>query len=394
MASPGGTASSGGGTRHFAGLDGLRGIAVALVVGVHSGNSLWPGARSWLVQGGPLGVHLFFVLSGFLITTILLGERDRTGTVDLLRFGERRARRLVPALVVLLIALVLIPVERPSLQVAGESALAVLTFTSNQVMKGDASPIGGLLDGRIEMAPETIHTWSLAIEVQFYVLWAAVLWLLARARWSAVRMAALVGVGIVAVAVARAWLHHGGTHWLTLYLSTSTRLDAPLVGALAAVALRAGWLDRVRRDPAVVLGTLGLGLFVLAAFTVTWDRPALDQGLYTALAAAGALPILAVVLHPGTVLDRALAWAPLTWLGRTSYSLYLWHYLLFSKMERAEILPAGPIRLVAGIGLSLLAAWASYALVERRFHRSRPQEGSHDRRDRRRPHDHSEGLVE
>lgn len=394
MAAPGGTSSAGAGTRHHAGLDGLRGIAVALVVGVHSGNSLWPGARSWLVQGGPLGVHLFFVLSGFLITTILVAERDRTGTIDLRRFGVRRARRLVPALVVLLAALAVIPVERPTLAVAGESALAVLTFTSNQVMKGGASPIGGLLDGRIEMAPETIHTWSLAIEVQFYVLWAAVLWLLARVRWSVARMAALVVAAVVAVAVYRSWLHHDGTHWLTLYLSTSTRLDAPLVGALAALALRAGWLARVPRATAAVAGTAGLGLFVLAAFTVTWDRPALDQGLYTALAVAGAAPILAVVLHPGTTLDRVLSSAPLTWLGRTSYSLYLWHYLILAKLERAEILPAGPIRLVAGIGLSLLAAWASYALVEMRFHRPPPQEGPHDRRDRRRPDHHPEGLVE
>jgi peptidoglycan/LPS O-acetylase OafA/YrhL len=276
----------------------------------------------------------------------------------------------------------------------GESALAVLTFTSNQVMKGDASPIGGLLDGRIEMAPETIHTWSLAIEVQFYVLWAVVLWVLARARWSAVRMATLVGVAILGVAAYRWWLHDGGTHWLTLYLSTSTRLDAPLVGALAAIALRAGWLGRIGRSPATIAGALGLGLFVLAAFTVTWDRPALDQGLYTALALAGAAPILAVVRHPGTALERTLAWAPLTWLGRTSYSLYLWHYLIFSKLERGEILPAGPIRLIAGIGLSLLAAWASYALVETRFHRPPPREAPHDRRDRRRTHHHSEGLVE
>src|SRR5215831_10030325 len=89
-------------------LDGLRGVAVALVVLFHSGNSLWHGAQGWMAKGGPLGVHMFFVLSGFLITTLLLEEADRRGRVDLRAFAGRRARRLVPALVGLLVALVFV----------------------------------------------------------------------------------------------------------------------------------------------------------------------------------------------------------------------------------------------------------------------------------------------
>lgn len=155
-------------------LDGLRGIAVLLVVLVHSGNSLWPGARTWLCPGGPLGVHLFFVLSGFLITTVLLDEADRRGRIDLRAFAGRRARRLVPALVVLLGALAVLAAARPRLplRVVESSAVYVLTFTANWQVNGHDLPLVERVVGHGGMAVEVLHTWSLAIEVQFYVMWA------------------------------------------------------------------------------------------------------------------------------------------------------------------------------------------------------------------------------
>src|SRR5688500_8307051 len=129
---------------HLAPLDGLRGIAVALVVLVHSGNSLWPAAHDWLARGGPLGVHLFFVLSGFLITAVLLGEHDRRGAIDLRAFARRRVLRLAPAIVALLGVLLVIAALGTRLQVSAVLAYGTydLLFASNlQLVHGDFPPV-------------------------------------------------------------------------------------------------------------------------------------------------------------------------------------------------------------------------------------------------------------
>jgi peptidoglycan/LPS O-acetylase OafA/YrhL len=352
----------------WAALDGIRGVAVLLVVLVHSGNSLWPAASAWLCRGGPLGVHLFFVLSGFLITTVLLDEADRRGRIDLRDFAGRRARRLVPALVVLVAALAVLAAMRPRLPLrsAASSAVYILSFTANWRIGGTDLPLVGRVVGHGGLAPEVLHTWSLAIEVQFYVLWAVALWWAVRRGWSLGRLAAITAAVVAAIVVARIVAYHPGTEWLHLYFSTWSRLDAPLVGALAALAVRAGWLSR-RPRALTVAGVLGLAAFVAVAFLTDWSLPALPLGLYTGLAVCGALAIAAVVVSPGTAFARGLAWRPLVLLGTISYSLYLWHYPIFFTIERRNPHWPGPVRLVFGLALAVAAATASYVLVERRF---------------------------
>jgi peptidoglycan/LPS O-acetylase OafA/YrhL len=347
-----------------AGLDGIRGIAVVLVVLVHSGNSLWPSAARWLGWGGPLGVHLFFVLSGYLITSLLLAEADRRGAISVGGFLRRRLRRLLPALVVCLIGLALLPWLRPPAdELLGATATA-LTFTMNLAMLSDRFRV-------TDQPPEVLHLWSLAIEMHFYVLWAVVLWWTTRRGWTTRRLLVLTAAAVVAVALWRVYLYEHGTFWLFLYLRTDTRLDASLVGALAAVLVRGGYLECIPRPALTITGAIGLAAVVVAGFTVGWESPELDRGLYTLLALAGAAGIVAVVLDPGSWLDRLLSWSWLTWLGRVSFSLYLWHYLIFSKFERGEYLAAGPVRFVVAIGLSLIAAALSYELVEQRAVRFR-----------------------
>jgi peptidoglycan/LPS O-acetylase OafA/YrhL len=356
----------------WAALDGIRGIAVTLVVLVHSGNALWPAARAWLCRGGALGVHLFFVLSGFLITTVLLDEADRRGRIDLRAFAGRRARRLVPALVVLLGALAVLAAIRPRLplRIVASSAVYVLSFTANWQINGHDLPLVERVAGHGGLPVEVLHTWSLAIEVQFYVLWATALWFAVRRGWSLRRIAALTAAVVAGIVVARIVAYERGTDWLRLYFSTWSRLDAPLIGALAALALRAGWLAR-RTRALTVAGVAGLAAFVAVAFLTDWSLPALPLGLYSGLAVCGAAAVAAVVVSPGTAVARGLSWRPLVLLGTISYSLYLWHYPIFWTIERRDPAWPGPLRLVLGVGLALAAATASYVLVERRFLRCR-----------------------
>lgn len=360
---------------HRPALDGLRGIAVLLVVLVHSGNSLWPDASGWLAKGGPLGVHLFFVLSGFLITTLLLDERARTGRIRLGGFALRRARRLVPAVVAVLLVLLVVAAAGDRVRVATVASTAAYTFTGtvNSALTGFTFPwLVDWTDGG-GIVTEMLHMWSLAIEVQFYALWALALWALARLgvglRW----MAALTALAIVGLAVARYRALAGGTTWLDLYFTTWSRLDAPLVGALAGIAFMAGWPRRA--DPRLLgpLGTAGLVAFVATAFLTDWSLQALPKGLYTGLAVCGAVAVLAAVTIADGRLSGALSWRPLVWLGTISYSLYVWHYGLFFTIERRDPAWPGPVRLAVGVAAALLVATASYHLVERPFLRRRPR---------------------
>jgi peptidoglycan/LPS O-acetylase OafA/YrhL len=358
---------------HRPALDGLRGIAIALVVLVHSGNSLWPEAKGWLAQGGPLGVHLFFVLSGFLITTMLLAEHGSTGRIHLRRFAVRRARRLVPALVAVLAALGVVAAIGDRLQVATvvSSAVYIFTATANAMMLGFVFPgLNEVTDGG-GIVPELMHTWSLAIEVQFYVLWALALWALTRLRVPLRWMAVLTAAVVVALAAARYLALAGGTTWLDLYFRTWSRLDAPLVGSLAGMAFVGGWCERVPRRLLVALGAAGLAGLLATAFLTDWTLQALPKGLYTVLALGAALTVLAVVTAGDSRLAGALSFAPLVWLGTVSYSLYVWHYGIFFTIERRDPSWPGPVRLVVGVAAALVVSAASYYLVERPFLRRR-----------------------
>jgi peptidoglycan/LPS O-acetylase OafA/YrhL len=355
-------------------LDGIRGIAIVLVVLVHSGNSLWPAASSWLAKNGPLGVHLFFVLSGFLITTLLLTEHRRTGGIRLGDFAARRARRLLPAVLALLGVMGVVAALGDRLRVAtvASSAIYVLTFTSNWAMRGHSLPFVNDLTGGGGMVTEVIHTWSLAIEAQFYAVWAVALWAATRAGWSLRRIAVATTAVVVVIAVARAVAYARGTPWLTLYITTWSRLDAPLVGSVVAIAFVAGWLGRLDRRWLVAVGSLGLAAFVAVAFVTNFAIGAMPFGLYTGLAACAAAAVAAVVIVPEARLARLLAVRPLVWLGTVSYSLYIWHYGIFWAIERHDPSWPGPVRLAVGVGLALAVSAASYRWIERPFLRRRP----------------------
>jgi peptidoglycan/LPS O-acetylase OafA/YrhL len=303
----------------------MRALAVVAVLVYHA----HPG---WL-PGGFLGVDVFFVVSGFLITRLLLREHARTGRIRLRAFYLRRARRLLPALGVLVLAVALAGLSiwrgRPGL---GADLTATLGYATNWwfiarhhsyfLTSGPPSPVG--------------HLWSLAIEEQFYLLWPALLIVLLRGRR---RGPALVAGAAAGVAVASTVLMAVlavlddvpyRTDSSRLYFGTDTHAMGLLLGAvLAALLARHGRL--LRRVPpwcAEVLAAVALLGLVWCACAVSEYDPGLYRGGFLAVSALAALLVLACA-HPHALAGAALQVRPLAWLGARSYEIYLWHWPVF-----------------------------------------------------------------
>jgi peptidoglycan/LPS O-acetylase OafA/YrhL len=335
-------------------IEGLRGVAILLVVAYHAG---LPG-----VTGGYVGVDVFFVLSGYLITGLLVAEVERTGRLDLRAFYARRVRRLLPASALMLAvtlalgALLLAPLEARPLAVTG---VATALYSSNVWFAMQATDYLGA-DG--ETNP-LLHTWSLAVEEQFYVLWP--LLVLLAMRWSGRRGRRPLVVMVAAVSV----LSLAGSVWLTGVVQPWAFFASPArawefgLGAL-------GWLGgqhwKVGR-PGWTRAGAWMGAAALTSSVVLLGPRTQFPGW------AALLPVLATVAllctcggaHGGAVAG-ALRTAPMQWLGRLSYSWYLWHWpaLVFLAVLVDE--PGLPLRLAAVL-LALGVAAVTYAAFENRI---------------------------
>ncbi len=303
-------------------LDGLRALAVLAVLAFHTGVGL--GRR-----GGFFGVDAFFVVSGFLITSLLVAEWRQTGSVRLGRFWARRCRRLAPALLVVLAAVA--AYAHWWVPVAGRSSIrsdlwASLAYVANwRFVTEEATYFGALA------APSPLrHMWSLAIEEQFYLLWPILLvglLRLGRRRGIGVALGATV-VGAAASAVLSVVLAEPGGDPIRVYYGTDTRAQALLAGAALALVL----VDRrpVPVGPARTLLT-GVGVGGLVATAALWHLVSSSSALafrggMTLAALATVAVIASVVLVPASSVARLLAWGPLRWIGVRSYPLYLWHW--------------------------------------------------------------------
>jgi peptidoglycan/LPS O-acetylase OafA/YrhL/Tfp pilus assembly protein PilF len=304
-----------------------------------------------VLAGGFLGVDLFFVLSGYLITTILLKEWQRANSIALGRFYARRLLRLGPPLCVfVLIAYGVTHWIRPGLEgwLEGRWALAALLYFSN------------LWIAFLREYPLGVVSicWSLAIEEQFYLLWPLGLkWLLER-RVRLGKIACLLAVPIGLCGLLRQLLLWGRaddpTLWLRVYFAPDTRADTLLIGCLLGLMLRGR--RPLRFKQAISAGALAsAALLAYLAATFHIEDFVLHPTLFTASAVASAFLIL-IALVDGWV-RTVLEWPILVWVGRISYSLYLWHYagLLFMRFE-------SPFRRLAFV---FLLAAASHYLVER-----------------------------
>jgi Predicted acyltransferases len=341
-------------------LEGLRAVAILLVVAVHAG-------VPWL-RGGFVGVDVFFVLSGFLITGLLVQEVSDTGRLRFAEFYVRRLRRLLPALLAMLLvvgtlaSLLLAPAE----QLGQSSAAAMAALWLSNIHFAFAP--------QNYFAPGTetnlfLHTWSLGVEEQFYLVWPALLvWLLGR---DGERGVARLKIGMFVVVVisftACAWLSYKAPQ-LAFYMMP-LRAWQFAAGALVwlyfkvpRAAMGTPWWDR-HSGMLHAIGWLGLGMVALAGVLFGADIP--YPGGYALLPTLGAVGVVAagcVVMRP-TGVSRLLSWRPLQWVGGISYSWYLWHWPIL-LLGRAVTGSDAPLYRVAWVLLSLVLAWLSCRFIE------------------------------
>ena len=332
---------------HVRPLDGLRAIAVVLVLAFHAGI---PG-----FAGGRAGVDVFFVLSGFLITSLLLDEHRRTGAVRLAAFYMRRALRLYPALLVcvagaLTLGLLKMPVFHASAGALKDTLRGTpfaLFYTMN-IGRAMGWSSGGFLG----------HTWSLAIEEQFYLVWPVVVILVLRRRTGPERLGWIALSCAIGSAALRAGLNAAGFNADMLYNATFSHVDGIFAGCAFAVL----WSQRpdvARRiaHPALTVAGVGIG-----AAVVMWGQQMNTVG-YLLVVAATVVVLAAVLTRPASRLSAGLSHPAAVAIGRRSYGIYLYHWPIFLFLG----VDTRPHILVMSFALSFAAAWVSFAVVEQPF---------------------------
>lgn len=338
----------------------MRAIAVTAVLLYHLD-------ISW-AQGGFLGVDLFFVISGFLITTLLLREHDSTGRIGLGSFWVRRFRRLVPPLVVVVAVTVIatrlwgVPEQWASVR---WDAVAALAYVANwRFVVADQSYFDTLLG-----PSPLLHTWSLAVEEQWYILWPVAmvgLVLLARRRGAGTALAAVL-VAAVASAVWMAVLYDPADA-SRVYFGTDTRAQQLLIGAALAwfVQLRPERLELGSRTRGAWTVVVGLVVFAVIASTTFDEATWLYRGGFFAISILCALLVLGTATTTPASPLRWLTWAPLLWIGVRSYGIYLWHWpvILFVGEPMGVDLPRIPLMFLQ-VAVTLALTELSLRLIER-----------------------------
>jgi peptidoglycan/LPS O-acetylase OafA/YrhL len=320
-------------------LDGLRAVAVLLVIGFH--------ASGLAFLGGWIGVDIFFVLSGYLITTILTAEFERSGTIEIGMFYLRRTLRLAPALLVLLSVNLLMAMlfAREEHRSEHIGATAAAFFYAMNWIRAFRLPYEGHIS----------HVWSLAIEEQFYLIWPLLLWFaLARGGRRAARIT--VCVLISAIVLWRIYLALNGAPPFRTYNGFDTRADTLFIGCL--LALGANPPEILRRLWFIPV----LSLTFIAAFT-PWDARWVHIGGFDLIALCAAW-IISAIAERGLV-KSLLSIRTLVFIGSISYGMYLWH-AFFTHILFQKDVPTGYV-LIAILPLTLVFAITSYFMIEKPF---------------------------
>ncbi|MFZ0090542.1 MAG: acyltransferase family protein [Solirubrobacteraceae bacterium] len=347
------------GHRYVPGLDGMRALAVLCVIAYHL-NVPW-------AKGGLLGVGVFFTLSGYLITDLLLGHSERFGNLGLGNFWLRRARRLLPALFVMLIVVSIWVALFDASQLAEvrrQVVSASLYFANWSTIAAHGSYFS-----RFAVPLPLDHLWSLSIEEQFYLVWPWVLALMLYLISSRRVLAVLTLAGAAASVVVMVQLYHRGYDPTRVYEGTDTRAFGLLIGASLAMV----WPTRISRlsvrrsvRSPVVLDVAGL-IGVIAILVLVWRTSSLSTFLYPSgliLLSVATAAAIAAVVNPSSVLGEVLGCAPLRWIGVRSYGIYLWHWPLIVLWGGAASVGVHWGRAALQVGATMVVAALSWRFVE------------------------------
>ena len=335
-------------------IQGLRAIAVLSVVVFHSG-------ASWL-KGGFVGVDVFFVISGFLITKILLSDISN-GTYSLMGFYRRRIRRLLPALVLVLTASLtagIFLLSADDMRNLGVTTAATVLFGSNLILFFTSDYFGA----SAEFQP-LLHTWSLAVEEQFYILFPFLLTLV----WKrGQRLLVPIMVALVVLSLISSVVVGMKSPAAAFYLPFSRAYEL-LIGAL--VAAKPDMLSKVGAQGRHVLSLVGLGL-IIGSLLLIDEEQVMFPGYVALIPCLGTALVIATGQSTETIGGRLISSEPFQFFGNLSYSLYLWHWpiLVFARHYANGSLPV-PVSLTLMI-VAVLLAWLTYVFVERRFVRGLP----------------------
>jgi len=336
-------------------LDGIRGISILVVMAFN--------AHLPYVEGGYIGVSIFFVLSGFLITSLLVQEYDRTSSISLRNFYYRRALRLLPALFALMLmvsayAAVLQPREKAITTWKG--VLYALFYVANWAQIGEHGVGIGALS----------HAWSLSVEEQFYILWPLLLIVLLRFGWKRKWIVSLLLVLISASVIWSAWLWSGGSHHLRMYFGSDTRANELLIGCLTALLLHWGVVpsqSREVRNAFRLISFLSAAAIIFMIIKIPVFSGFLYSGGFALIAIGTALIMIDVLIFPSRF-SKALEFQPLVWMGKVSYGLYLWHFPIFEALRQKF---EGHMNVIAfevlRFGIVFIVAATSYYLLEKPF---------------------------
>jgi peptidoglycan/LPS O-acetylase OafA/YrhL len=322
--------------KHISGLDSIRGIAVLMVIGYHY---TIPGFSFGLV-----GVDIFFVLSGFLITSILTDEWEKTEKINFPRFYLRRGLRLLPALAILLVVV--------SLRESLWSILATLFYMENWATAFKWLPTENSY---------LLHTWSLSIEEQFYLVWPLLLFFLIKSRIPRNRLFLVPLLLAFASNLTRATLWFSGVWGERIYRGTDTHSDGIFLGCALALILAHGV-----EFPRLMVWTLSVitGGYFLALWTRAIPKDTLFMGGFFLVAVAAAIFIALIANSSWNRLSRILANKPLVLIGQMSYGLYLWHVPVFMFLRRTLYVP-NSVLVTSALLFTMLIAGGSYWLIER-----------------------------
>lgn len=340
----------GGPSFYVPALDGLRGVAILSVMVFH-------GAIPHL-RGGFIGVDIFFVLSGFLITSLLLKEQASVGRINLKNFYVKRALRLLPALFLLLGVFLVISsflLEGSLLRAKFIEALVIIFYAANWARAFDWH------------SPETMgHAWSLSSEEQFYILWPALLILSLKFTRSKLTLGSAIALLAALSWAARILLAASGASHARLDYALDTRADALLAGCLLAVLISGELSGRAKLflekwlGPAALLAAAALAG---AALLFSPKSMYLYYWGYAAVAFLASVIILDIIISKRSLIRKLLSWRPLVGIGVISYGLYLWHVPVYALVSRTGL--TGPGGFAAGTCLTFLAAYLSFVLLER-----------------------------